>query len=66
MHDGTTKILSLDLSKNANIQQELASQVLKQQSGETESDIKQEENPFRDDSVSDLKIPSDNIDKEIN
>jgi len=61
MHDGLTKILSIDLSKNENVQQVIAeaSKVQPQSSelqlegeGERnmtgEGDIKPEENPFRD------------------
>lgn len=52
MHEGITKILSIDLSKNANmpIQQAIASQIQPQlpEVSEDEGESKVEENPFRD------------------
>jgi len=49
MHDGITKILSIDLSKDANIQQAIQTQV--QTPPTTSEEVvenKEEENPFRD------------------
>ncbi|HLF53921.1 MAG TPA: hypothetical protein VI544_01965, partial [Candidatus Nanoarchaeia archaeon] len=66
MHDGITKILSLDLSKNANIQQaqETAQAVAREESlidAPQEIQLQPEQNPFREDNSRELGNNLDNI-----
>jgi len=71
MHDGITKVLSLDLSKEANIQQALATQAKEQADASlienstiqaSSDEDGEEKNPFRDNSVQSV---NDNGNKEL-
>jgi chromosome segregation protein len=69
MHDGITKVLSLDLSKEANIQQALAVQAQQQADASlienstiqaSSDEDGEEKNPFRDNSLDNNKLNNEN------